>query len=214
VFYTLSCHVVAFQKKKMNIAVKRTLLAASLFAVMAGHAAQATQPKDLPKPTSQLGAPVSLTPQVPAGAIPPPLLSMPAPAGQVLAPATMIAVTLVQGIDHQDMTSEQAKHYPGLPVVLEVTTVSDILPPALAAGAQCRITAEGGVFGNASRPYFVARALSCFDHRGRTTAQGRIEGYVVGSDSVLGLRNLDDVKVGTKATVVMSVSSILRLTPQ
>jgi hypothetical protein len=198
----------------MKNAVKGGLLAITLTCLLASRAEFAAQPKDLPKPTSQLGAPVSLTPQVPAGDFPPAQLPMPLPAGLTIAPAKLIAVTLAHGIGLKELGTEPAHHYPGLPIVLNITNASDILPANLATGAQCRVTAVGGIFGTASRPYFSTRAIGCFDHNGHAIAQGEIDGYLVGSDNVFGLRSLDDVKVGTKATVVVNSSSILRMTPQ
>jgi hypothetical protein len=198
----------------MKNAVKGSLLAITLTSLLAGQAAFAAQAKDLPKPTAQLGTPVSLTPQVPAGDFPPPQLPVPLPAALTIAPAKLIAVTLAHGIGLKEMSTEPAHHYPGLPIVLNITNASDILPANLATGAQCRVTAVGGIFGTASRPYFSARAIGCFDHNGHAIAQGAIDGYLVGSDNVFGLRSVDDVKVGTKATVVVNSSSLLRMTPQ
>jgi hypothetical protein len=198
----------------MKRAIKGSLLVLTLTSLLAGQAAFAAQPKDLPKPTSQLGTPVPLTPQVPAGDFTPSQLPMPLPAGLTIAPAKLIAVTLAHGIGLKELSTEPAHHYPGLPIVLNITNASDILPANLATGAQCRVTAVGGIFGSASRPYFSTRAIGCFDHNGHAIAQGEIDGYLVGSDNVFGLRSLDDVKVGTKATVVVNSSSILHLTPQ
>jgi hypothetical protein len=116
-----------------------------------------------------------------------------------LAATKMVDVSLVHGVE-----SSTLKHVRDpAPVLMSVTNTAEVVPPKLREGVvSCDILGESLIIENGARPVVRTDSLSCFDQDGVQVFKARVDGYLVGTDGLLGLPGTD-LKAGEKATVVV-----------